>query len=151
MPWIIQAFCWAHLRRRFRDLGKVRPEFRPWVEAWRLRIVLLNQFHRERRRAEPGTPRGRQADATLHAHVAHLGEVVQQELALASLPPEQRSILVHLQRRWAGYTRFLEDPAAQGPHQSFGVGAASGAGFEHGRHRRAQRSASGRLSGASAA
>jgi transposase len=108
--WTRQALCWAHQRRRFRDVGRAHPALAPWAEQWRLCIVRLYQLHRDRRRAERGTPDWLQADAALRAHTAFLRAVLDQELAQADLHPDQRKALIHLQQRWTGYTAFLDEP-----------------------------------------
>jgi transposase len=108
--WIRQALCWAHQRRRFRDVGRAHPAQAPWAEAWRLLIVRLYALHRTRRQAQPGSPPWLEADSALRAHVSHLRAVLEQQLCCDNLHPDQRRALVHLQQRWAGYTAFLDDP-----------------------------------------
>ena len=108
---IIQALCWAHQRRRFRDAGRSYPEPSAWAEQWRLRIVRLYRLHRVRRGAEAGSPEWLAADADLRAHVERMRQDMEGELGRRNLHPGQRGPLEHLRKRRAGYTRCLDDPA----------------------------------------
>lgn len=108
--WIRQALCWAHQRRRFRDVGRAHPALASWAEQWRMLIVRLYQLHRARRKAAPDTSAWVEADTALRAHVAHMRTALDQQLRRDDLHPDQRRALVHLQQRWAGYTTFLDDP-----------------------------------------
>ena len=105
---ILQALCWAHLRRRFRDAGRSNPELSAWAEAWRQGIWGLYQLHRApppgggRQRGVPG--RGRRPAGPCRADVAG---------------PERGAACTRgragrwstCAKRWAGYTRFLDDPS----------------------------------------
>ena len=57
--WVVNAFCWAHLRRRL--LKSARDEHTPaaarWAENWRLRIHTLYELTAARR-ARPPPRRG---------------------------------------------------------------------------------------------
>ncbi len=108
---IIQALCWAHWRRRVRDAGRSYPDLGAWAEQWRQRIVRLYQLHRARRRAESGSLEWQAADAALRAQVERMRQDMEAELGQRNLHSAQRGALEHLRKRWAGYTRFLDDPA----------------------------------------
>ena len=82
----ILAFCWAHQRRDFRQVGTKHEAARAWAEEWMALIGELFHLAKRRREAwEPGVPTAEQgaayraADARLRAACAALFERARQE------------------------------------------------------------------------
>jgi transposase len=110
--WIVSAYCWAHLRRRFvhAALTAQRAEVRRWAEAWRQRIATLYQLDADRRHSQPASAAFQDADRTLRAHVASMQAAMQRQLQREDLCPAQSDVLASLNRHWAGLTLFLDHP-----------------------------------------
>lgn len=105
------AFCWAHVRRDFLDLGRGYPvTLGAWADAWVTHIGTLYHLTAQRRRATPGTEAFRRADQALRDHVDLIARVRDTERADATLPRAARDALESLARHWTGLTRFLDHP-----------------------------------------
>ena len=108
--WVVNAWCWAHLRRRF--LKAARDEATPgaarWAEHWRQRIRTLYKLDDARRQADPAAWPA--ADQVLRAHVASMRATAKQQLEDSALPQERRGVLDSLLAHWAGLTLFLNHP-----------------------------------------
>ena len=86
------AFCWAHVRRDFLDLGTRRPQWQAWSEEWVAGIGALYGLNRERLAAwDPEAPRDAQSAAFERAQALLAGAVPalfrQAREELAALPP----------------------------------------------------------------
>jgi transposase len=99
------AFCWAHVRRDFIEIGRNRPPLKDWALAWLKRIRELYRQHRLVDRSESS-----EADRPLRQQVEHLHQQTLTELADASLSKPCRKVLTSLLEHWPGLTRFLDDP-----------------------------------------
>ena len=108
--WVVNAFCWAHARRRLlkaaRDEGTAAAA--RWAENWRLRIHTLYKFAAARRAAAPAAWAA--ADQALRQHVAQMKATAERQLQDSALPPERRGALNSLLGHWAGLTLFLDHP-----------------------------------------
>ena len=108
--WVVNAFCWDHLRRRLlkaaRDEATVAAA--RWAENWRLRIHTLYELTAARRAA--GAEAWAAADQALRAHVAKMKATAERQLHDSALPPERRGALESLLRHWVGLTLFLDHP-----------------------------------------
>ncbi len=104
------AFCWAHVRRDFRDAGLSYPELATWAAAWESRIGAL--FHGNTLRlAHPvGSAIFMKEESQLRADLAAMQAQMTQELALPHLHHEQRSVLKSLSNHWEGLMRFVDHP-----------------------------------------
>ena len=92
------AFCWAHVRRDFLDLGTRRPQWAAWSEEWVAGIGALYGLNRERLAAwDPAQPGAAQsvafgrAQAQLAGAVQALFRQAGEELAALPEPPGKDS------------------------------------------------------------
>lgn len=106
---ILLAFCWAHVRRDFVEVGKGWEELKPWALAWLERIRQLYRHQRQRLTHAAGSPEFLAADAVLRQTVADMQTQAATELADAPLRQPCRKALQSLQEHWTGLTRFVED------------------------------------------
>ena len=103
------AFCWAHVRRDFVELGKGSEALKPWALLWLARIRVLYRVDRQRRGLEPTSMAFRAADATLRQAVAAIHAQAEAELRDPHLPTPCRHVLTSLTEHWSGLTRFVDD------------------------------------------
>jgi transposase len=105
------AYCWAHVRRDFLDLGRGYPiTLGAWADAWVTHIGTLYHLTGQRHDTEPGTDAFRQADQTLRDHVEAIRRTRDTERADPSLLRAARDALDSLARHWDGLTLFLDHP-----------------------------------------
>jgi transposase len=103
---LLLAFCWAHVRRDFVEVGRGWEKFKPWALQWLKRIRDLYVLNRQRLKH----PEDRSADAALRQAVLAFEQQVAAELKGESLLGECRKVLVSLQEHWKGLTLFVDDP-----------------------------------------
>ena len=109
---ILLAYCWAHQRRDFVNLGQGCKRYASWAEEW---IGLINQLfatNAARRQAWFG---GRSElfpkwDGEVRCQVQQLKERLDRELAGGQLSAEQQKILQSMRRHWQGLTVFVDHP-----------------------------------------
>lgn len=105
------AYCWAHVRRDFTDLGRGYPALLgAWADGWVQRIGTLYHLTGQRQAAEPGTDAFRLADLTLRDHVDALAQRRESERADPTRLRAARDALDSLARHWDGLTLFLDHP-----------------------------------------
>jgi transposase len=103
---LVLAFCWAHVRRDFVQVGKGWPELKAWALEWLQRLRELYRCNRQRLRQ----PADAAADAALRQAVTALQQQCFTELADPFLRTPCRKVLTSLQEHWSGLTLFVEDP-----------------------------------------
>ena len=109
---IVLAFCWAHVRRDFVEVGKGSEQLVPWALAWLQRIRDLYRCHRLRQQHSDN-----RAGEPLAAMEIELRQILSDMQAQAttelaqgpSLREPCRKVLVSLQAHWEGLTRFVDD------------------------------------------
>ena len=106
---VILAFCWAHVRRDFIEVGKGWNELKPWALAWLRRIRKLYGYQRDRLFFRPGSKGFQKVDAELHQSLAEMQSQAASELADAHLREPCRKTLTSLQEHWSGLTRFADN------------------------------------------
>jgi transposase len=106
---VILAFCWAHVRRDFVEVGKGWDELKPWALAWLQRIRQLYRHQRERLQAEVDSDSFIAADTAVRQTVADIQLQAATELADSKLREPCRKVLTSLQEHWTGLTRFVDD------------------------------------------
>ena len=106
---ILLAFCWAHVRRDFVEVGKGWAELKPWALALLERIRELYRCQRERRKHAQGSVEFATADAALRQLVGQMKAQAEQELGAPGLRAPCRKVLISLQEHWIGLTRFVDD------------------------------------------
>jgi len=104
------AFCWAHQRRDFVQVGKGWPELKDWALGWLRRIRELYRLQRQRLAVLTRPGEFAVADAVLRQAVEALRVQRETELADLHLHAPCRRALESLQNHWEGLTRFVDDP-----------------------------------------
>ncbi len=125
MPFIVLAFCWAHVRRDFLDAAKKYPELEDWALLWVEKIGDLYHINNRRRKEfdrklslpEQSTSFGEQhgklvgkmdtmakeRDAFIEAHKPDGPD--------SNLPSNVKSkVLTSLRNHWEGLSVFVEHP-----------------------------------------
>jgi len=107
---IILAFCWAHVRRDFRDAGLKFDQIRVWALEWEERINLLFHLNHIRVQYAPHSPEFLTEDARVREKVAKIRDVLDAERKIPHLHHSQKSLLKSLDNHWEGLTIFIEHP-----------------------------------------
>lgn len=106
---MVLAFCWAHVRRDFVQVGKGWLELKTWALAWLKRIRELYRLQRQRL-AQPGDSNAfAVADAGLRQAITAMQTQAAIELADPQLREPCRKVLDSLQEHWTGLTLFVDD------------------------------------------
>lgn len=106
---VLLAFCWAHVRRDFVEVGKGWTDLKPWALAWLERIRELYRRQRERLKQASGSSEFQAADAMLRQAVRDMAAEAERELSRPDLREPCRNVLRSLQEHWTGLTRFVDD------------------------------------------
>jgi transposase len=106
---IVLAFCWAHVRRDFVQVGKGWPELKNWALAWLRRIRDLYGCQRQRLPQSVESEAFAAADSALRQAITAMQSQADTELADPKLRQPCRKVLESLQEHWTGLTRFVED------------------------------------------
>ena len=107
---IEHAWCWAHIRRRFFDLGKADATWRAWSLTWMQRIHELYRLHRRRKQAPDHSPEWWAADRALRAWVEAAERAWQAELQKYGATSPAGKVLATVQRAGSGLILFLDHP-----------------------------------------
>ncbi len=107
---ILIAFCWAHRRRDFVEIGDGYPRLRLWAEGWVARINELFHINNQRVAAAARSPSFQEHDQKLRQALAAMENIRDQELADPHLHPVQKQVLACLRRHWEGLLRFVDHP-----------------------------------------
>lgn len=106
---VVLAFCWAHVRRDFVEVGKGWSELQPWAIQWLRRIRDLYRAQGERLEHEVASAEFQAADAAVRRIVSEMQIQAATELADPKLREPCRKALQSLQNHWMGLTRFVDD------------------------------------------
>jgi transposase len=106
------AYCWAHQRRDFVNLGEGCRRWAGWCEQWVGLINGLFAANRPRRKAwlKKRMQQFEPLDQEVRRQVQEIKERLDRELAGGQLAPEQEKILQSLRRHWPGLTVFVDHP-----------------------------------------
>jgi transposase len=107
---LLLAFCWAHVRRDFVEVGKSWTELTPWALEWLRRIRHIYHVNRERLRHPLDSAKFQQQDVLLHRAVETMRVEAAEELSNPKLRQPCRKVLESLQEHWMGLIRFVDDP-----------------------------------------
>jgi transposase len=107
---IVLSFCWAHVRRDFLTVLTGWSELTEWAWSWVEDIGLLYHCNNQRLHVRDDAAQFAPADQLVRAHVEHLRQRCETELAEANLRQPQRKVLASLQEHWAGLTVFVDHP-----------------------------------------
>ena len=107
---IVLAFCWAHVRRDFREVARTWPEQEGWAWAWLEGIGKLYALNDARLEVRHEPAAFASADAALRGAVLALAAQGEAELADPHVHPARRKVLESLGDHWTGLTVFVEHP-----------------------------------------
>jgi len=107
---LLLAFCWAHVRRDFLEVGKGYPEWTDWAVDWLKRIRHLYRLNRTRLKHATGSAEFDAADRAMRSAVEQMQHDFTAELAEEKLRLPCRKALESLQNHWKGLVRFVDDP-----------------------------------------
>lgn len=107
---IILAFCWAHVRRDFLDLGRSLPELASWCDGWVERIGVLYHLNRLRLEGAEDEDLYKIRNRELCISLSEMKKVRDKELKDGSLHEKSRKVLKSLKNHWKGLTRFVGNP-----------------------------------------
>ncbi|MFV1979447.1 MAG: transposase, partial [Myxococcota bacterium] len=104
------AFCWAHTRRDFVNLGKSYPWHVAWAQHWIDTIGELYRINGLRREASQAEDVRAEAAAKkkLRSLIKEMAQIRDEELADDDLPEERAKVLTRLLDHWDGLTLFLD-------------------------------------------
>jgi len=107
---LLLAFCWAHVRRDFLQVGKSWPELAAWALSWLLDIRQLYHLNRQRLQCRHDPAAFATHDQTLRAAIEAMAARRDAQLHDPHLHPACRKTLESLSEHWQGLTRFVEHP-----------------------------------------
>jgi len=125
LPFIILAFCWAHVRRDFLDAARKYPELENWAFYWVEMIATLYHINNQRRTEyDPELPIGEQTPSfnELHGQLVEKMEamVEERDASLKTYDPDgpgatllttvKHKILTSLENHWDGLSVFVTNP-----------------------------------------
>ncbi len=106
----ILAFCWAHVRRDFLDLGNSWPKLEKWALGWVNRIGMIFHLNNLRIQHKEKTKDFVEADLNLKRALAEMEKQFDKELARKRLANVCRKALQSLKNHWDGLNVFVEYP-----------------------------------------
>jgi transposase len=104
------AWCWAHVRRDFIDIGKSHKKLLLWSEQWVERIGELYHMNKQRVRNTPGAEQFMFFDNALREALGEMERKREKELARPALHKAKRKALTSMRRHWKGLLVFVERP-----------------------------------------
>jgi transposase len=107
---ILLAFCWAHVRRDFVNVGKRWPKLIPWALEWLLDIRELYHLNRPRLLCRHDPAVFAVENRKLRDAVATMAAKRDEQLGRKELHPACRKTLESLSEHWKGLTLFVERP-----------------------------------------
>lgn len=107
-PRVILAFCWAHQRRDFLELGNAYPDLLHWALGWVAEIGELYHLNDVRLRANEGSVERAAAQAALEQAAQRMGQEREAQLARPELAEPALKVLQSMQAHWCGLTVFVE-------------------------------------------
>ena len=125
MPFIILAFCWAHVRRDYLDAARKYPTLEEWALCWVEKIGKLYHINNQRCKLfDPQLPIQWQGASFKEQHeklVEKMDAIVQErdnflashhpdDLCLDLLTRVKYKILTSLKNHWKGLSVFIEHP-----------------------------------------
>ena len=123
LPFIILAFCWAHVRRDFLDAARKQPDLEPWALSWVAKIGAL--YHINNLRCKEFDPRVsiKEQSASFVEQHEKLDEKMdaiakERDVFIEAHNPDDSDllsdvkykILTSLQNHWKGLSVFIDHP-----------------------------------------
>ena len=103
----ILAFCWAHVRRDFLDVGKNWPKLEGWALDWVNRIGTIFHLNKLRVQHKVKTKDFTEADKNLRKTLAEMEKQCDEELTRTKLHIVSRKVLESLKNHWEGLNVFV--------------------------------------------
>ena len=109
-PGILNAFCWAHVRRDFLNAGKEHIRLLTWSLLWLARIRQLYRLNRERLAATLDGSLSATAQTALEQEMLRFFAQIDEELRSLDLHPKQRKILRNALKNQTALSVFVHQP-----------------------------------------
>lgn len=106
----VLAFCWAHVRRDFLDIGRSRPELESWALGWVSSIGELFHLNKERIAHPLNSTQFLLADGRLRQALNDMQVQRDTELAGTTLHVVCKKALESLRNHWTGLIVFVDNP-----------------------------------------
>jgi transposase len=107
---VVNAWCWAHMRRYFLRAGNADPDLQRWAQDWLERIGTLFGAHRQWALAPHGSPAEADGYQQLTDLIGQIDKTRTIQAADAGLPAAAGKVLATLDREWDGLLSFLDHP-----------------------------------------
>ena len=107
---ITLAFCWAHVRRDFRDAGLKYEKVTKWANEWEERIGDLFHLNNIRVQYAEGSEAFKREDKRLRKAISEMEEISSKEQKKTRLHHSQISVLKSLSNHWEGLCVFIDHP-----------------------------------------
>lgn len=95
-------YCWAHVRRHVRDVGRAHPSCAAWAAGWLQRIQQLFHNHRTWLLAPVDSEQERIAEDRALAGLEEMEQALQSEGADPALPRPAYKVLQSITEQWGG-------------------------------------------------
>ena len=109
-PTFLLAFCWAHQRRDFLELGNGYPLVLPWAMVWVDAIAQLYCLNDLRLQAPRGSTEYAACDGVLRQAVQAMAERRKLALSETTLCEPAAKVLRSMDSHWVGLTVFVDHP-----------------------------------------
>jgi len=109
-PGIINAFCWAHVRRDFLNAGKEHIHLLAWSLLWLARIRQLYILNRKRLAGTLDGSTSTAAQTALEQGIMNFFAQIDEELRSSDLHPKQRKILRNAGKNQEALCVFVHQP-----------------------------------------
>ncbi len=125
LPFIILAFCWAHVRRDFLDAARKYPDLEEWALSWTDQIGEIYHFNNQRCKAFDIRLSIKEQTASFNEHHQQLIEAMaemqkQRDISIEVFKPANADstllseikykILISLETHWEGLSIFVDYP-----------------------------------------
>ena len=110
-PTFLLAFCWAHQRRDFLELGNAHPLWLAWAMVWVDAIGHLYCLNDLRQQAPKGSAEYAAHDRVLRQAVQDMAQQRKLALSETTLCVPAAKVLRSMGNHWVGLTVFVDHPA----------------------------------------
>jgi transposase len=110
-PTFLLAFCWAHQRRDFLELGNAHPLMLAWAMTWVDAIAQLYRLNDLRLEEPRGSAQYAEHDIALRKALQDMADQRARSLSEAPQCEPALKVLRSMARHWAGLLVFVDHPA----------------------------------------
>jgi len=107
---VVNAWCWAHMRRYFLRAGRGDASLELWSQQWLERIAALFVAHRRWAMAPAGSDIEDDARRQVDQTIGEIDTARRSQAADTGLASAAGEVLATLDREWDGLLTFLEHP-----------------------------------------